>query len=210
MKKLRLMSCRIVFLTFVIFSFPIQAKNKRAPHVSHAEFNEIINNEKERYVYLGKQFSNLYEVISQINTLDDKPHSITKELQQHMDEGYSIGLHDAVVEALNYAGKILHKNSSKIDLQEAQDIAHSLEIVTDQVMNGELNIDVDQQETINNNNAVENKQCCPHFSYGLDSSSSEHDCAIITKNNRIILPCPVKIKRGLKVFGKAEFRDHVI
>src|SRR5436190_21980367 len=114
MKKLRLMPRRIVFLMFIIYSFQTQTNDKRAPHISHSEFNEVINNGNERYVYLGKQFSNLYEIISQINTLEDKPNSIIRELQQHIDDGFSIGLHDSVVEAINYAEKTLRKNASKI------------------------------------------------------------------------------------------------
>src|SRR5260221_6651003 len=211
MKKFWLMSycTTLSIISFLLFSLPIQAKNKRAPHISHSEFNEVINNGNERYVYLGKQFSDLHEIISQINTLEDKPNSITRELQQHIDDGFSIGLYDSVVEALSYAEKTLQRNNSKINLQEAQDIARSLEIVIDQVMNGELNIDP-QQTINNNNNAVENKHCCPDFSYGIDSRDYEHDCAIITENNRIILTCPNKIKHGLKAFGKAEFTEDVI
>src|SRR6266478_7248442 len=199
---------RIVFLMFIICSFQTQANDKRAPHTSHLEFNEIISSGNERYVYLGKQFSNLYEIISQINTLEDKPNSIIRELQQHIDDGFSIGLYDSVVEALSYAEKTLRKNASKISAEEVHNITHSLEVVISQIVNGALTIDPQEMVDVN---SAQNKHCCSSSSSSSDSSDCcENNCAIITENNRIILPCAVKIKRGLKVFGKTKFREDVL
>src|SRR5438128_1611814 len=211
MKKFWLMSYGTIFLVLMLCVSPIQAKDKRSPHISHAEFNEVIKNGNERYVYLGKQFSDLYEVISQINTLENKPNSITRELQQHIEDGFSIGLYDSVVEALNYAENALRKNAAKITPEEVQDITHSLEIVVDQVVNGMLTIDPEERiDNNSNNNDVEDKHCWSTFSYRVDSSDSDRNCEIIIEDNRMILPCPVKVKHGIKVFGKAKFKDDVI
>ena len=71
--------------------------------------HEVLDNADVRYLHLGKEFSNLYEVVSRISKLEDNHESVLYELKTHIENGFSIGLYDAVLEALDYAGRVFRK-----------------------------------------------------------------------------------------------------
>src|SRR5579872_5533170 len=111
MNKFRLMSRCAIFLAanILFFAGDMQAKKKHANYISDVEMQEIANNRNEHYVYLGKNYSDLYDVISRINELDSNQSSVTKDLQEHIEGGFSIGLQRSVIEALEYAERVLQK-----------------------------------------------------------------------------------------------------
>src|SRR5260370_37597576 len=108
MKKLRSNHGYIVFFSLLLLlSTPkLFSVVRDEIYILKSELHEILENIDVKYMYLGKGESGLYDVISQVNELDDNKDSILNDLQQHIDDGYSIGLQNAVVQALEYAEKV--------------------------------------------------------------------------------------------------------
>src|SRR5438309_2328575 len=142
MKKFRLINYYITLLAvnFLLFPLLMQAVDGDTAYISSTELYEVLENNDAKYVYLGKEFSDLYDVVSRINKLEDNKESVIYNLQKHIEDGFSIGLYDSVVEALNYAAKVLEKNSSKINPEDIPNISRSLEVVINQVVNETLTI----------------------------------------------------------------------
>ncbi len=142
MKKLRLINGYTTFLhvAFLLFSLQVQALDQDKIHISDIELHEMIENNDLKYIYLGKDNNNLYHVISQISALDHDEDSIINELKRHIDEGFSIGLYDFVVDALGYAGEILQENAAKIDANKIRKISDFLEGVMNQIINEEFTV----------------------------------------------------------------------
>src|SRR5438309_1384253 len=201
MKKFRLINCYTAFLTasFLLFSVLVQAVDRDTAYISSSELYEVLANSDMKYVYLGKEFSDLYEVVSRINRLEDNEDSVTSELQKHIEDGFSIGLYDSVLEALSYAERVLEKNSAKISAQETQEIAQSLEVVINQMVNEVLNIDA--------------KEITDLAEINIPFDGSEPDtrcggnapmCCYPTNNCKVI-----KVRDKLDVFENARFRKNV-
>ena len=111
MKKNRLINYYTIFLTIGFLLFPFQAHtvDKDIAYISSNELHEMLEKNDLQYVYLDKEFSDLYKVISRIILLDDSNDSILSKLCKYVDEGFCIAEYDFVVEILNYAAKTLEK-----------------------------------------------------------------------------------------------------
>ncbi|HLC06911.1 MAG TPA: hypothetical protein VJJ26_01860, partial [Candidatus Babeliales bacterium] len=142
MKKFRVANCYTNFLAIscLLLPFYLQSIDRERAYISKAELHEVLDNVGVHYVYLGKEFSRLYDVMSRINELEDNQASPIYELKKHIEDGFSIGLYDAVVEALDYAERTLAINASKISPEENEAMAQDLDLVIHQVINETLTI----------------------------------------------------------------------
>ena len=223
MKMFRLSSYSICFLAigFLFFVSQLQADQGNEIYISKEELHEILDNANVRYVYLGEEFSDLYNVISDINALDDDKDSVISELKKHIEDGFSIGLHEAVLQTLEYAEQTLEENSAKLDVNEAQEMAERLAIVINQVVNDSLTIN--SKNILPHNEAIEdniNTRCgiggCTTFS---DGCPLPRCCITPVKVVKIRAPLEVwgnarfkknvKIDGKLKVYGKSTFKEEV-
>ena len=86
MKKFRQINCYTTLLvaSFLLLSFPLQSIDRNEAYILSSELHEVLENNDKKYVCLGKEFSNLYEVMSRIRKLDDNDNSLISELQEHM------------------------------------------------------------------------------------------------------------------------------
>ena len=208
MKKFRLIDCCTTFLATIVLLFPlhVQATDRNDSYISSTEFHEMLENSDMKYIYLGKEFSDLYEVVSRIGKLEDNEDSLLNELQRHIEDGFSVGLYESVLEALNYAEKALQDNSAKISPEEAQDISQSLEIVMNQVINDALNISAKKITH------TPSKMHAPHHPVTPSKFSPGKDHRVFrTKRSgdKVHFNTGVDIHGKLKVYGPAIFRDNV-
>jgi hypothetical protein len=141
MKNFRLINSYITFfaISFLLLPSHLHATDRQA-YISQEELHEILDNTDMRYVHLGKEFSQLYEVISRINELEDNTESLLYELKRHIDDGFSIGLHSAVLDTLEYALRTLEQIAEDLNPQDVQDIEQVLDVVINQVVNDALTV----------------------------------------------------------------------
>jgi hypothetical protein len=211
MNKLRLLTYHSLLLISILLSYPLHLKaiDREDHYVSPEELHEMLENGDGKYVYLGKEFSDLYEVVSRIHTLENNEDSILGELQQHIEEGFSVGLQGAVVEALEYAEKVLDNNSTKMNSQEMQDVARSLEIVINQVVNDSLNINVKKITTAPmkapaHKHPVHYPKTGSHK--GRKFFKTHHCCS---SGDKVEFTTEVDIHGKLKVYCPAQFKKDV-
>ena len=105
MKKFRSLNCYPLLLqvSILLFSFQVRAIDRDGTHeayILNVELDEMLEHSDIKYIYLGKEHSDLYKVISRINQLDNNENSIVNELQKHIEEGFSVELQDLVIETL--------------------------------------------------------------------------------------------------------------
>ena len=191
----------LLAITALLLTFHIHSNDKLGEaYITKEELSEILDNNDVSYLYLGKEFSKLYDVISRINSLEDNTDSLIAELKKHIDEGFSIGLQDAVLDALEYAERTLDENISKISDEEGQQIAEDLAIVINQVINETLTINT--------------KKLLPQLE-ALENDFDITRCGDLCNGNQgCPRPCPtpikvVKVRAPLDVMEKARFRKGV-
>jgi hypothetical protein len=197
------------FLSFPIY---LQAIGRDEDDISPQEFHEMLENSDEKYVYLGKDFSDLYEVISRIHRLEDNEDSLLGDLQQHIDNGFFVGAYDDVVETLDYAEKVLEAHAAKINSQDMQDIARSLEIVINQVVNDTLNINA--KKTIYTPITILAQKQSAKQSVKPSKFNPRKDSRVFRTRHRsgdkVQFNTEVDIHGKLKVYGPAEFKEDVV
>src|SRR5690242_16173102 len=59
--------------------------------LSAIEKQSLKDNHYDRYMHLGKEFSNIHQIISSIKDLDCNEESILAELHKHIEDGFFIG-----------------------------------------------------------------------------------------------------------------------
>jgi hypothetical protein len=221
MKKFRLAHCYSLAISFLLLTFQVQTVENEI-YVSKEELHEILDNADQRYVYLGEQFSDLYRVVSRINELEENEYSIIGELKKHIEDGFAIGLYDAVLKALEYAESTLEENVSKLDLEESQEIANELAVVINQFVNDALTINTKKllSQTEVADNSMITRSCvssnCNTFS---DGCPLPRCCIEPIKVVKVRTPLEVwgnarfkknvQIDGKLKVYGKSDFKDDV-
>jgi Chaperone of endosialidase len=214
MKNFRSITRYSLLLVLVLLSLPVclQAIDRHKDDISPEEFHEMLENSDAKYVYLGKESSDLYNVISRIHTLENNEDSLLRKLQKHIEDGFSVGLHEAIVETLEYAEKVLKAHATEMNSQEMQNITDSLEIVINQVINDALNIDT---EKINRTPII--VPAHEHFVKPSATSSKfgpRKDHKIFRTRHRsgdkVQFNTEVDIHGKLKVYGPAEFKEDVI
>ena len=204
MKMFRLANCYSHFLviSFLLLAFPLQSDQRNEVYISKEELHEVLDNAHLNYVYLGKEFSDLYEVISRINALEENNDSVIGELKRHIEEGFSIGLREAVLQALEHAEIILEKNISQLDEQEVQEISNTLGVVINQLINDTLTINT--KKLLAHADIIEDSMITR--SCGVNSCNTSCDGCPPARCCEIKV---VKVRAPLEVWGDARFRKNV-
>src|SRR5258706_6162713 len=113
MKKLRLTHVYAIFCS-VLFLFPYTMFSiyKDEVYISEAELHEILENTDRKYVYLGRELSDIYDVMLQVSEFDENKNSAVWQLKKHIEDGYAIGLQEIVIEALAHAENVMQAKNS--------------------------------------------------------------------------------------------------
>src|SRR4030095_4750956 len=112
-------------------------------HLSELELQEIFRNPTRSYIYVGKEVSELANVIDEICMLDGKPESLVHGLRDHMRKGFNVANYDAVAEALEYAEEVLREKGSSLSEDRRADLTRKLNLIIDQVIDEQLNLDAE-------------------------------------------------------------------
>jgi len=158
-------------------------------YLSPIELQAIFNNPTRSYVYLGKEASNLVDIITEISKFDDNHDSAIHALVEHVDKGFVIGSYDAIAQALEEAELVLFEHRSALDKEKASALTQTLNKVIDQVIDDKLNVDADSLSFLKDSVKKES------------SDSERHGC----QGLRLLV-----VEEKLEVCGKAKFKDDVI
>lgn len=198
MKKFRISSCYAIGLSMglLLYVAKSQGIQRNEIYISQEELHEVLDNPDVHYDYLGRELSDLYEVIRRISALEDKTHSPIVELQNHIEDGFSIGLHDAVLQALEYAERVIEEHAHELNPEEVDEITTTLDTVIHQAVNQALNI--------NTKNVLPQVDVAEEMVYrsGLRNNDGCSPCSITPVK-------VVKVRSGLEVFGNARFKKNV-
>src|SRR5579862_2427375 len=112
-------------------------------HLSEVELQEIFSNPKRSYVYVGREVSNIADVIAEISKLEDNQNSAVWGLKNHIDKGFVIGNYDAVAQALEQAEITLKNHTNDLDADTARALSQSLNNIITQVIDDKLSLDAE-------------------------------------------------------------------
>ncbi len=220
MKKFRLLSRYGTFFAInFLFSSSSSHTTDRHAYISRAEQHEVLDNSDQQYVYLGEELSELYNVISRISDLENSNDSPLYELKEHIEDGFSIGLFPAVLEALDYAKRTLEQIAEELSPEDVQVIEQSLDTVINQVISDELTvsttkispsslvIDIEDEELSKRcgfNQGCPPPRCCTPFNCKIVKVREPLDALDKARFKK-----DVEIDGRLKVYGKSLFKNKV-
>src|SRR6266404_516114 len=137
--KLKLFSKALSLALLTTISFAAHAQQEVQIHLSTAELQEIYDNPTRSYVYVGREASNIADVIAEISKFEDDKSSAVWGLKDHIERGFVIGNYDAVAQALEQAEAI----ANRMDPDRASALSRSLKHVIEQVADDQLNLDAE-------------------------------------------------------------------
>ena len=144
------MHCHRFFTLFISFSLliaplPLPAMAEEiAINISSAEADIITRNADELYIYLGKELSNIGEIITQLTDFDEDRNSPLHALREHIANGFSLAEYDAVVETLKYAELLVERKLTQLDSTEIKQLGSHLDAIVDDVINDLLTVNREQ------------------------------------------------------------------
>jgi hypothetical protein len=207
MKKLRSTHFYAIFCS-VLFLFPYTMLSvyKDEVYISKSELHEILENTDRKYVYLGRELSDLYDVMLQVSAFDEDKNSVVWQLKKHIEDGYSIGLHDIVMEALAHAANLLQTKNSV----EAQSISDALMGVMDQMFNEALTPIVTElvDEKIDGTRKQSSSYPSPTIYYATNKKKYNNN-AHVQKNHYVTTGRVIKVREKFEAFDDAHFKEDV-
>src|SRR5690606_20334577 len=105
---------------------------------------------EELYVYLGRDLSNIADVVLEVSQLDANTSSPVHLLKKYLEDGFVIGLQDEVLEVLNYAYSFISVKSIILGDQKRHRLMVSLENLIESLLSDKL--------TVNNKSALNSSQ----------------------------------------------------
>src|SRR5438445_594672 len=106
--------------------------------IAQFEADIIEKNSDASYIELGKERSNIAEIVAILSYWDERDDSLLQALNKHIQNGFSVAEYDAVLEALEYAASVLQKNYAQLDSAYAEKIATNLNEIIFSITNGSL------------------------------------------------------------------------
>ena len=103
--------------------------------LSEIEIHQITDNHDTKYVYCGRESSNIMDVAYQISLLDQNTDSLLHQFCNHINRGFKIAEYKSVVHVLEHAASVLAHNP-----QFDAALSNELDHVIDQVVNDVLTV----------------------------------------------------------------------
>ena len=128
MFKVKYLRSFYMLLSFALLVAPLPLSaiaEEIAVNISDMEAHIIEQNPDTTYIYLGKDKSNISDIVSQLCDFDEDCNSPLHKLHEHINNGFFIAEYDAIMEVLEYAQAVIHKN------REHAEAAHIEKIIAD-------------------------------------------------------------------------------
>src|SRR5438445_1163304 len=126
-----------------ILSISANEQQESQIYLSEIELQEIFNNPNRSNVYIGREVSEIAEVIEEISKFDDNEDSFVVALANHIAKGFSIGNYDAVAQALEQAELVLRNHADRLGEDKVLALSRSLNNIIEQVIEDKLSLDAE-------------------------------------------------------------------
>src|SRR5438309_5510321 len=141
MKSISQLYLLTLSLILVFTSFPLLAIVENIEYIiSEFETNKIKKNPDHKYIYLGQDLSDIITVISEISKFDNDHNSPLHQFKKHIDNGFSIGSYDAIIQVSEYAQNIIQKNYHLLDHRYADSLHAIITTIINQITNDTLTV----------------------------------------------------------------------
>ena len=152
--------------------------------LSEIERAHLRENRDEVYMYCDKNHSKIAEFITEISTLDQDTNSPVWKLRRHIENGFSIGRQDAVMNALEHAEKTLERSYNYLSKEKIKQIQAIISSIVETVSSGKLIVPNSQSSSVTKN------------------VSLNHDHELMRAGE-------IKITRPVKFFKHVKFKEDV-
>lgn len=163
--------------------------------LSAVEVQEIYDNPTRSYVYVGRDVSNLADIIAEISKLETDENSPVRALDAHIQKGFVIGNYDGVAQALEHAEAVLNEADPKRETELSQ----ALNAIIEQVDAEQLNIDAAMLEAANVQ-APEARAC---------GTCDSHCLRRLVVKEKVEFLNDVKFRDDVTFYDDVRFRDNV-
>lgn len=173
----------------------LRADESAQIYLSAAEVQEIYDNPTRSYVYVGKDVTNLADIIAEINKLEDEENSPTRALEDHINKGFVIGNYDGVAQALEHAEAVLNR----VEPDRTSELSQALNAIIEQVDAEQLNINAAILEAANVA-APETRAC---------GSCNSHCLRELVIKEKVDFLNKIKFRDDVTFYDDVRFRDDV-
>src|SRR5260221_13610657 len=115
-----------ISLTLLLAPIPVSAIVQDV-YVSDIETELIMYQSDMSYIYLGKELSNITQLISELSILDYDKNSSLSQLYHHISQGFFVAHYDDVAAALTHAELILQKHYHLLNDTKAKQLFDDFE-----------------------------------------------------------------------------------
>jgi Chaperone of endosialidase len=195
-----------LFLSLALLTtISLAASDEVRIHLSNAELQEIIDNPTRSYVYVGREASNIADVIDEISKFEDDKDSAVWGLRDHIAKGFVIGNYDAVAQALEQAEVVMNR----VDPDRTSVLSRSLDNIIEQVAEDQLNLDADILAAANVQ-APDSRSCGSCHSHCLRLLRVKEKVHFLNKvkfEDTVTFNDPVTFNEGLVITGNLSLSD---
>ena len=195
MKLKHIQMLSLIFLTTFSLAANEQQESKQI-YLSTAEVQEIFANPTRAYVYIGRDISNLADIITEVSKLENDENSPVKALENHIEQGYVIGNYDGVALALEHAEEVMNK----IDPEKETELAQALNTIVEQIDEEQLNLDAAMLSAAHIE-APETRAC---------GSCTSHCLRMLVVKEKVTFLNKVKFKDNVTFYDDVKFKNEVI
>jgi hypothetical protein len=197
----------LALLTTVALSASEQSSSAQSPengqetqiHLSAIELQEIFSNPTRSYVYVGREVSDIANVIAEISKLEDNQDSAVWGLVNHIERGFVIGHYDAVAQALEEAELLLSKHADTLDVDRAADLSRSLNNIIEQVIEERLSLDADLLSFLKDQVNVDE-----------DATKHSRGLRLLVIKEKVDFLGKTKFKEDVTFYDDVKFKDEVV
>jgi hypothetical protein len=165
-------------------------------YLSAVEVQEMFDNPTRSYVYVGRDVSNLADVIAEISKLEEDENSPVRALEEHIKKGFVIGNYEGVALALEHAEAVLNR----IEPDRTSDLSRALNAIVEQVAAEQLNIDATILEAAHVE-APETRAC---------GSCNSHCLRKLVIKEKADFLNDVRFRKDVRIDGSLSVADQVI
>lgn len=164
-------------------------------YLSMIEVQEIFDNPHRSYVYVGKEASNMAEVIDEISKFEENQNSPIWGLKDHISKGFSVGNYEAVALALEQAETIMNN----VDPDRTSKLSQDLGVIVQLVAEEQLTLDAEMLAAANIQ-APETRSC---------GDCNSHCLRLLAVKEKVDFLNKVKFREDVTFYDDVRFKDTV-
>ncbi len=166
--------------------------------LSQAEYKEVTSNVQDTYICLDESLSDIKNIICDISIFDHDKTSPVYELKKHIDQGFNFCFYEKMIDALEYAERVIGQEILRKETQQICDIAERFSYITEKVLSKQLNY-----ENIKDSILIKEENSNDEY-ISRAPTRVFHENVEVEKH--LIVKKETRLHERLKSYGKALFK----